>query len=206
MGKSVLLSTAYLPPISWFSKYLEAEARSVEMCENYIKQTYRNRCHIFSANGILPLIVPVIRTTGNHTLISQIKIDYSLDWHISHMRSIEAAYNKTPYFIHYRDRIESILLSKHNLLIDLNACLIDAVLQCLNLSDHQYQITSDYVKVDKNDLRYRIHPKKESTVDFQNREYYQPFSFKHGFKQDLSIIDLLFNLGPDSAAYLKLFF
>lgn len=203
MTGNVLLSTAYFPPVSWFSMFLAFDERIIEAYENYSKQSYRNRCLIYSANGALPLIVPVIKTTGNHTLIKEIKIDYKQNWLINHCRSIESAYFRTPYFIHYYEELKSVLMKKHHFLLDLNNDLLFHLLKLLKVNDPSFRLSEDFNALSANDRRNSIHPKHNyNQIQFQP-EYYQPFSHKHGFISDLSIIDLLFNLGPDSKEYLN---
>lgn len=201
--ESVLLSTAYFPPISWMGMFLSFENRTIEYFENYKKQSYRNRCIIFSANGALPLIIPVIKSTGNHTAMSDIKVDYKQNWVINHWRSIEAAYRKTPYFLHYSHHFKEILNKEHPSLIDLNHELLEKILILLRIENKNFEYTHSYVRNPENDLRDAIHPKKSNHGIEISHEYYQPFSHKYGFLKDLSILDLLFNLGPDSADYLS---
>lgn len=199
---NVLFSTAYFPPISWFSVFLAFNERLIEVYENYSKQSYRNRCIIYSANGAMPLIIPVIKTTGNHTLIKDIKIDYKQNWFINHWRSIEAAYSKTPYFVHFNEELKSILYKKHHFLLDLNNELLMQILKFLKTGSADFYLTENFVSHPVNDMRDTIHPKRPDSIINLKEEYYQPFSHKHGFIRDLSIIDLIFNLGPDSKEYL----
>jgi len=98
IAKSVILSSAYIPPVDYMTWIYGAERIILEKHENYIKQTYRNRCYIYSANGKLALTIPVIKTQGNHTPIDNIVIDYSEQWQKNHMRAIESAYNSSPFF------------------------------------------------------------------------------------------------------------
>lgn len=200
---SVLLSTAYFPPISWMSMFFSFEKRTIEYFENYKKQSYRNRCIIYSANGALPLIIPVIKSTGNHTALKDIKIDYKQIWVINHWRSIEAAYGKTPYFLHYSNHFKEILNKEHSFLIDLNHELLEKILVLLRIEDKNFEYTQFYVRNQENDLRDAIHPKISNHGIKITEEYYQPFSHKYGFLKDLSVLDLLFNLGPDSVDYLS---
>ena len=198
-----LFSTSYIPSISWISSFSLFQDLKIEQYENYKKQTYRNRCHIYSANGLLPLIVPVNKTSGNHTLLKDIAIDYSLNWPINHVRSIEAAYNRTPYYLHYKDFLDVVLQKKHHYLVDLNCELLEAIMKILHLQQTDFQLTERFAKVHENDFRDTIHPKKEILELLTRAEYYQPFSHKYGFIPDLSIIDLIFNLGPDASKYIK---
>ena len=98
-----ILSTAYLPPIEYFAMILQSGAWKIENHEHYIKQSYRNRCNIITANGLLNLSIPVNKTDGNHTFIHDIRISYLSNWQSNHWRAIESAYNKSPFFLYYRD-------------------------------------------------------------------------------------------------------
>ncbi len=200
--KNILVSTAYLPPIAFFASVSEAKIITVEQHENYIKQTYRNRCHILSANGVLPLSIPVIKTEGNHTLLKNIKISNENSWQINHWRAIESAYNKSPFFLYYRDELEKFYLKKYDILLEFNTELLEFLLKKTGLkieikfSDIFFPIKNEY-----NDLRYKFSPKKSEILQFPH--YYQVFENKFGFIQNLSIIDLLFNEGPETTNYLK---
>jgi len=202
MGK-ILLSTAYHPPISFMMQFLSGKAIHIEHAENFQKQSYRNRCLIFSANGPLALSVPVIRTNGNHTRITDILIDNSKPWQKIHWRAIESAYNGSPFFLYYRDEIEPFYTRQEYSLAEMNASILATLLKCLRL-DPLIQYTTEYQKAGLRviDLRKAIHPKKPSVVS-HFPAYIQVFSNRHGFLPDLSILDLLFNLGPEVATYLR---
>ena len=129
--KPVLLSTAYLPPISWMSVVLKTASSIIEIYETYPKQTFRNRCNIATSSGLLILTVPVMRTNGNHTKTLDIRIDNSKNWQRLHWRSIITAYNKSPYFLYYRDLFEHVYQKNHERLIDLNQELFTILLKAL---------------------------------------------------------------------------
>ena len=200
----ILLSVAYLPPISWMVAALLSGRIALEVHETYPKQTYRNRCKIATASGILNLSIPVNRIYGNHTKTCDILIDNSKNWQLMHWRSIITAYNKTPYFLYYRDLFEPVFFKEHTLLVDFNIELLNIVLKAIKFKDIEFIRTTEYqMKPDLHDLRNSFHPK------YPNREitcilprYMQAFEELHGFLPDLSIIDLLFNLGPDALPYL----
>jgi len=108
-----LFSIAYLPPVEYLQLYLQSEQPYIEKCENYVRQTYRNRCLIASANGVLPLIVPVKKNHLHNCPITQIEIDYSQAWQIKHWRAFEAAYNISPFFLYYKDFFEPFYFQKN---------------------------------------------------------------------------------------------
>jgi len=203
VNNSVILSSFYLPPVEYFARILNAGAFKVELHENYIKQTYRNRCHIYTANGLLALSIPIHKTNGNHTLISDIKISYLDNWQANHWRAIESAYNKSPFFLYYSDDLKKFYSTTWKYLWEFNTALTEYLLKRLKIGN-SISFTEDFVPALNlnDDPRYNIHPKEESkNVVFP--KYYQVFETKHGFIPNLSIIDLLFNEGPESLSYLK---
>lgn len=196
-----ILSTAYLPPISYFLVIQRSEKIIIERSEGFIKQTFRNRCYIYSANGKQALVIPVNKR--NDTKINDVRIDYSSGWNKIHWRSIESAYNKSPFFIYYSDYFLPFYERKFNFLIDFNDELTQLILKLLKISmsisytDSFQRSFSDY------DFRYMLSPKKEySSLKMYLKEYPQVFAEKHNFMEDLSIIDLLFNRGNLSLDYL----
>jgi hypothetical protein len=202
----LLLPTAYFPPISWMATLIRSQQSRIEIFETYPKQTFRNRCLIASAAGTLSLSVPVMRINGNHTRTADIRIDSSLNWQMNHWRTLTAAYSKSPFFLYYRDGIESVLLSGHDHLIDLNRDLISVILTLLRArSEYPVETTSYDPDPAEVDLRNAFQAKKtpHQTLFLEMPRYMQVFEEKTGFFPDMSILDLLFNLGPDAAEYLR---
>ncbi len=201
----VILPTAYLPPVSWWAVAVKSGDILLEYNETYPKQTYRNRCHIYGANGLLSLSIPVIKVNGNHTLTSEIRIDNSKNWQLVHWRSIESAYNNTPYFLFYKDILEPIFYKKYNSLVEFNIDILLIIARIINRKDIRFNVTSKYEPLIQPDFRFLIHPKKPPAsfglVNFPR--YIQAFEPMYGFLPDLSIIDLLFNEGAGSAEYLR---
>ena len=229
-----LLTTAYLPPVSYLAAIAEEmEGLSnrtdgdssleltpsivyIEACENYQKQSYRNRCRFYAANGVQDLNIPVVHEGGTHKLpISEIRIDWSKVWLQQHERAIISAYRTSAYFEYYMDEFFAIYAEKPERLIDLNTSLLRFLLDKTGIAA-DIRFTSKYsreavVNDDKDiifcsDLRETIHPKRPNdilaTLELE-KPYFQVFAQKHGFRSDLSAIDLLFNEGPDSVVYLK---
>jgi len=180
----------------------------IEACENYQKQSYRNRCRFYAADGVQSLSFPIIHEGGTHKLpISDIRIDYSTPWLQQHERAIVSAYRTSAYFEYYQDELFEILESRPERLIDMNMSLLHFFLEKTGVKA-EVHMTGSYVREAEGfeDLRETIHPKHPNSILSDlglEKPYFQVFSRKYGFKSDLSIMDLLFNEGPDSILYLK---
>jgi hypothetical protein len=203
MSDRVLLPIAYLPPISWFAVLLCRKSPLIEAHETYPKQTYRNRCHIAGPNGLQPLIIPVTKISGQISKTDEVLITPGSNWKKLHWRTIETAYNSSPFFTYYRNRIEEIIFSDQTRLFEFNLSLINLLLELLGMKI-QSGITDEFIKNPENllDFRELIHPKKTIFPPALFPAYIQVFDTRHGFFPDLSIIDLLFNEGPASLEYL----
>ncbi len=202
---SILLSTAYLPPIQYFSYLINSNKQIIEKHETYKKQTYRNRCYILGPNGKLSLTIPIKRLKGNHTKINEITISYDENWQQIHWRSIESSYNSSPFFLFYKEELKDLYQKKYKYLLDHNNNFLKLICDFLSI-EITPDLTSEFIKNPKNilDLRNSILPKNQSkNVNF--KEYSQVFTNKHGFIPNLSIIDLLFNTGPEAIDYLTNF-
>ena len=216
----LLLETAFMPPVSYFAAIAEEFTLSygrvvslvparlrLEACENYQKQSYRNRCRIYAAGGVESLTLPVVHEGGTSSLpIREIRVDWSRDWLPRMERAIVSAYESSPYFEYYRDSLFDILESRPEKLFDLNIRLIHYFLGKIGISA-DIDFTTEYERPgetapDIRDLRGLIHPKRPSILKTE-KPYWQVFAAKYGFKSDLSVMDLLFNEGPDSISYLK---
>lgn len=201
MAGKILISTAYLPPVEYFSLVSGADEIIIEKEENYLKQTFRNRCYILSANGPQLLSVPVYLGSSHKTLIKDIRIDYSKRWQQVHLRAMKASYNSSPYFEFYFEKIEKVISDNFEYLLDLNTGLTEIIQEILNI-ERRLSYTTSFEPADNNayDFRYRITPKKQSS--FAEKKYLQVFDTSVGFVPSLSIIDLIFNTGPEACGYL----
>lgn len=204
----LLLSTAYLPPIEYMALLAVAESAVIEIHETYSKQTWRNRCSIITANGPLNLSIPVEKPLGNRTTTGQVIISSHLSWQKQHWKSIESAYSKSAFFLYYQDFLEPLFRSERpEKLTEWNRIMLDQLLNAIGLSLPIGFTTGFERKASgKTDLRYLLSPKakiREAENQDLFPEYFQPFSDRHGFAANQSIIDLLFNLGPDTLAYLQ---
>ena len=179
----------------------------IEACENYQKQSYRNRCCFYAADGVQALSFPVVHEGGTYKHpVKDIKVDYSTPWLQQHKRAIVSAYRTSAYFEYYQDELFAILDSCPEKLLDLNMELLRFFIEKIGLKV-DLRLTEEYSKdVDFDDLREVIHPKRHNSILTDmglEKPYFQVFAPKYGFQSDLSIMDLLFNEGPDSILYLK---
>jgi hypothetical protein len=203
MTEKYLLSSAYFPPIHYLSLIHRADKVFIEREENYLKQTYRNRCLILTANGRSALTVPVLSGSLKKTPVKDIRIDYSKRWQQVHLRALISSYKSSAFFEYYFEDIERIIAGKTKYLLELNLNALRTVLRITGISTPVlYTNVFEPVTENDHDFRYIISPKKEIPGISSSKEYYQVFSYKFGFVADLSILDLIFNLGPDSINYL----
>lgn len=194
-----LFSTAYLPPIAYVAAMAACPEALIEVKETFPKQTYRNRTEIMTAGGVRTLSVPVIR--NNHSRTEEVAIDYKERWNVIHLRTIAAAYSASPYYLYYKDDLENILTQHYERLVELNDALLQWILRTLK-SDCRILHTQDFAKDYPEDLRDTFSPKHPYPTD-SHRPYYQVFSDRLPFTPNLSFLDLLMNLGPESKDYLK---
>lgn len=206
MHKSILLSTAYFAPIHFYARYILHPEVYIETFEHFNKQTYRNRCVILGGNGPISLIVPVINGRGTKVRIKDLKISYEMDWQRNQWRTIFSAYNSSPYFEYYKDEIQPFFEKKSKYLLDFNQSIHENICDLLEI-ENKSQLTEDFEAVPENTLNFRetISPKNKIQPDnnFKPIEYTQVFSEKFGFVPNLSILDLLFNEGPNGYTILE---
>lgn len=204
---TLILNTAYFPPIQYFSKIKNYPEVRIEQYEHYGKQSYRNRFEILSANGVLPLSVPVKKPFGDKTLVKDIEVDYAINWQKQHFKGIESAYKNSPFYDYYMDEFQSYFEKKEKFLLELNGKILHQLLEILDIN-RKIGYTTEFEKEIHNacDMRDVIHPKasrrKEEDTGFQAIGYQQTFSEKFPFIPNLSILDLLFNTGPEATDFL----
>ena len=205
---NIYLSSAYLAPIQYYSKFVSGSEIIIEKNDSYLKQTYRNRCIIASANGSISLSIPVIHSSSEKTLMKDIRIAEHGNWQHMHWNAIISAYNSTPFFEYYQDDFYPFYHKRYDFLFDFNEELQNLILNLLNIDLPKIRCASEYKTeiTDGSDLRDVIHPKKDWKVldpDFISLPYYQVFIQKYGFLENLSVIDLLFNMGNESQLILN---
>ena len=199
----MLIQPTFFAPIIQY--VLLANSRDIvfEKFDNYQKQTYRNRCYIYGANGRQLLTVPILHAKRQgRQKTRDIKIDSSFSWQKIMIKSLESCYRSSPYFEYYEDEIIEIFEKKHTFLLDLNFYAHEVVNQCLQL-ENSISYTDRYVDtIDKaTDFRYLAKAKGEPGYDL--KKYTQVFDSKFGFISNLSILDLLFNEGTTAVQYLE---
>ena len=198
---SVLIHPSYFSNIATWVAMVKTDDLIFEIQDNYQKQTYRNRAYIYGANGKLSLNVPVNYTQKNRQLTGEIKIAHDGKWQATHWKSLLSAYKTSPFFEFYQDDLYPIFQKKHDYLLDLNYHCFEVVKECLQI-DIPYVNSQTYIKdPDCKDLRFLINARKENLQSLD--QYTQVFSEKHGFISNLSILDLLFNEGPNALNYLE---
>ncbi len=198
-----VLPTAYLPPVAYFYFLLKEKEVLIEQYETYPKQTYRNRCEILTANGKLSLSIPIEKPEGNHTKTNEALLSTAEPWPIRHWRSIQTAYQAAPFFLYYQDELEAIYLSPAKTLLDFNLALTQCVLECMG-TPKDLHLTTNYIRPGSNPqgTTFQASPKEiQQGLEFPT--YTQVFEDKHGFTANASIIDALFNLGPETITYLR---
>lgn len=202
----ILLNTAYFPPVQYLSKIKATDTVCIEAYEHYGKQSYRNRCQIMSANGVISLSVPVVQATYKKVLTRDVRIDYATPWQKLHFRTIESAYKNSPFYDYYIDDFMPCFEQKEEFLLDLNTRILNTLMPLLEW-ERGVLFTDDYIRETEEmiDLRELIHPKesrRKEDPDFVARPYHQTFGERYPFAPNLSILDLLFNVGPDANSYL----
>jgi WbqC-like protein family. len=212
----VLLSSAYFPPVAWLALAAREMTLSpdrvlpstvqLEACENYQKQSYRNRCYILAGDGLQMLQVPVVH--GADMAITRVQVDYSTPWVVRTQRALDTAYETSAYYLYYRDELFALLEAQPQTLWELNLSTIRFLLEKTGVAC-ELSPTAEFIgpNSEADDFRFSIHPKHPDSVLEKlglDKPYYQVFRDRMGgFTPKLSCLDLLFNEGPDSILWLK---
>ena len=197
--RPVYIATAYLGPIQQYCKMLQYPEVRIETAENYVKQTYRNRCVIAAANGPLSLSIPIVKPDTLKCQTKDIRISDHGNWRHLHWNALVSAYNMSPFFEYYADDFAPFYEKKYEFLADFNEELCRLICSLIDIQPDMER-TSEYrteFTLDETDFRESIHPKKDFTLEdtaFSPQPYYQVFQERLGFLPNLSIIDLLFNM------------
>jgi hypothetical protein len=200
-----LLSSAYCAPIQWFQKLNRYDAVVIEQHDNFLKQTFRNRCVIATANGTQTLTIPVEKSDGDKCLMRDIRISDHGNWRRLHWNALATAYGDSPFFDYYADDLRPFYEQRFAFLLDFNMQMTAKLCELLDITPN-ISLSEEYVKdvesgVD--DFREVIRPKHPMPdADFIPKPYYQVYAQRHGFIPNLSILDLLFNMGNEALFYL----
>ena len=199
--ESVLLSSAYLPPVSFFTAIKSGGDVLIEQYDNYCKQTYRNRCMIATAAGVQALTVPIVKSSSPKQLMKDVRISDHGEWRHQHWNALESAYMNSPFFMYYQDDFRPFYEKKYEFLIDFNTELTLLIMKLAGM-DREIKLTESYGKKAQNilDLRPMVNPGTDNPEN--SRPYWQVFKEKYGFQANLSAVDLLFNMGPEFPLYL----
>ncbi len=200
--RNPIVIPAYSGNIQYYSILSNFKEVYLEQYAHYVKQTYRNRCQILTANGVMNLTIPVDKVSGEKMLDKDVKIS-NTDWQRVHWAAIESAYNNSPFFLYYSDDIRPMYEKKFDFLLDFNLKLQEIVTSLIGL-DTKLVLTDSYTESNELDFREKLSPKyKGETPNFISVPYYQVFKEKFGFVENLSIYDLLFNMGNESILILN---
>lgn len=208
---TALLQTTYFGPIQWYQKLYRYDHCLIEQYDSFQKQTYRNRCVIATANGTQALTVPIEHlplTSHPSPLVKDLRISDHNQWRRVHWNALQSAYSESPFFEYYADDLRPFFEKKYVFLIDFNEDIRQKVCELIDFKpsvEYTKEFTSDIslqtsVIFDFRDVINAKHPKPDA--DFEAKAYWQVFQHKHGFQPNLSILDLLFNMGPESVFYL----
>jgi len=211
---TALLQTTYFGPIQWYQKLYRYDHCLIEQYDSFQKQTYRNRCVIATANGVQALTVPVEHQANsqepkaNGQFVKDLRISDHNQWRRVHWNALQSAYSESPFFEYYDDDLHLFFEQKYDYLLDFNEAIRQKVCELIDIHP-QVTYTTDYTSsvshqssaiTDFRDVINAKHP--QADAEFTAKEYWQVFQHKHGFLPNLSILDLLFNLGPESIFYL----
>ena len=199
-----LLSTTYFGPVQWYQKLYRYEEVEIEQWESFQKQTYRNRCLIATTQGVQALTVPVER--GTSLCMKDIRISDHGNWRHLHWNALVSAYGESPYFEYYQDDIRPFFEKRWDYLLDFNEAIREKMCELLDIQpkvNYSLEFRVESGEFVLKDFREGIRPKHPmADPDFKAKPYYQVYQQKHGFLANLSVLDLLFNMGPEGIFYL----
>lgn len=211
---TALLQTTYFGPVQWYQKLYRYDHCLIEQYDSYKKQTYRNRCIIATANGLQALTVPVEHnsqlSTFNCQLVKDLRISDHNQWRRIHWNALQSAYSESPFFEYYADDIRPFFERKYEFLVDFNEEIRQKICELIDIHP-EVEYTTEYQKPMANsqqltankDFREVIHAKHpQADADFEPHPYWQVFQHRYGFQPNLSVLDLLFCMGPEAIFYL----
>lgn len=207
-GRVCILSSAYFGPVQWYQKLNRYEC-VIEQHDHFVKQTYRNRCVIATANGLQSLSIPVEKFEGSKCEMKDVHISDHANWRHLHWNALLSSYGESPFFEYYQDDIRPFFEKKWDYLLDFNTAIMAKMCELLDVRP-KYSFSTEFIPIADeaseypySDFREAIHPKKPlQDVDFHPKTYYQVYRHKYPFQPNLSILDLLFNEGNEAILYL----
>ena len=201
---TALLQSTYFGPVQWYQKLYRYDSIMIEQHDTYQKQTFRNRCVIATANGLQALTVPV-EAPGERCAMKEVRISDHNQWRRVHWNALQSAYSESPFFEYYQDDIRPFFEKKYDYLIDFNEAIRQKICELIDI-EPKVEYTKEFISSTPStiaDYREVIHSKHpQPDADFTPMRYWQVFERKHGFQPNLSILDLLFNMGTESVFYL----
>jgi len=198
----ILIHPNYFPNIDQFTQIIKVNNILFEVSDNYQKQTFRNRTYIYGANGKLGLFIPVIHTHKQRELFKDVKISYESNWMDLHLKSLQSAYRSSPYFEYFEDDFIKLYSKKEKFLVDFNIKCIKLISNLLEI-DLNFKISNEYIEKTNEiiDLRGLSNARKQKTIE--TPKYIQVFESKHGYLNNLSILDLIFSEGKNSVSLMN---
>lgn len=198
----MLLHLTYFPNIAHFTAMVKAKSFVFEVCDNYQKQTFRNRCDIYGANGKLSLSIPVTYTQKQRQQFKDVLISNATHWQQQHLKSLDSAYRMSPFYEFYIDDLLPLFNTEFQNLVEFNLKCFKTICGCLEF-DCNYSLSEHYTINNSNTQDHRSLVNAKPKIDYTFNPYTQVFTEKHGYLANLSILDLLFNEGPNSINYLE---
>ena len=198
----LIIHPNYLPSTSHFLLMVNSKKLVFEINDHYLKQTFRNRTYIYGANGKLLLSIPVIHSQKNRKFLKDVKISYDQDWLSQHWKSLEISYRSSPFFEYFEDKLICLYKKKEKYLVDFNLKSIIILFEMLQI-DLEYDFTNSYQENYSSISDYRINSENFNSNEIKIDKYTQVFQSKHGFINNLSVLDLIFNEGPNAINFLK---
>lgn len=197
-----VLPMFYLPPVDYFTKLTAFKPDVVfEQEEHFPKQTYRNRANIYSPDGVQTLTVPIVKGSKNHTKTKDVKISYDFRWQRAHWMGLQTCYRRSAYFEYYEDDFAPFYEKQTTFLLDYNTQLLELLFRLLKIKQ-EITFTDTYEATYPNLTDLRSIFSAKNTPDTEQKPYFQVFEEREGFLKNLSIVDLLFNQGPQAVNYL----
>ncbi len=200
--KAIFIETMILPPVHVMAFIIRAGALVLEAHEHYQKRSYRNRYHIAGPQGLLRLSIPLSGGRNSGTPIKELRISEAYDWRQRHIRALTSAYGRAPFFEYYMPGLQQLMEKKIISLFDFNRALLELIFAFLDVEVRIAESPAFGRAVRSVDMRGQFRPGVQAAAA-AFPPYYQVFSDRNGFIPGLSIVDLLFNLGPESLLYLE---